>query len=212
MYFYFFYTNTIYGGIMIKKFKFFLFIFLFSLITLNLIFSLNILKKKIIKDDILRLHVVANSNLLEDQIIKLKIYEKVNDYIQNIASKTNSKNELISKIIENKDKILEISNEQLTKSNKNYSSTLKVGSMYYDKKQSVFLDMEKGTYDSINITLGNGEGKNIWSLIMPNKEDMDNLSNLDTILPGISYIYKDNSNSKEKVYGFKILEMIKGLN
>lgn len=212
MYFYFFYTNTIYGGIMIKKFKFFLLIFLFSLITLNLIFSLNILKKKIIKDDILRLHVVANSNLLEDQIIKLKIYEKVNDYIQNIANKTNSKNELISKIIENKDEILEISNEQLTKSNKNYSSTLKVGSMYYDKKQSVFLDMEKGTYDSINITLGNGEGKNIWTLIMPNKEDMDNLSNLDTILPGISNIYKDNSNSKEKVYGFKILEMIKGLN
>lgn len=201
------YAKNIYGDIMKGKLKNTFLLFLFSVIALNLIITSNILNNKEKKEDILRLHVVANSNSTKDQIIKLKIYEKVNNYISNLSKIYNDKNIITRKVIDNKSIISGIINNVLTEENVNYGSTLKVGFMHYDKKESVLLDMQEGNYNSINITLGNGNGKNIWSLIMPSKEDMENISNLDTIIPGISNIYEKNNNTNEK-YCFKIVEII----
>ena len=66
-----------------------LLLFFFSIIILNtyLIISINIKEEK--KEDIYRLHVVANSNSIADQIIKLKVEAKVEDYLNTISHDEN---------------------------------------------------------------------------------------------------------------------------
>src|SRR5574344_1261120 len=142
---------------------------IFSFILLNTILCFNILKVNFISKDIVRFHVIANSNSIEDQIIKLKV-----------------KN--------NENKILQISNKTIKDSNKEYSSTLKVGKIKYDKKDDMLISMNKGTYDSACITIGEGNGKNIWSIIFPDKDTINNLKQLETIMPGISEIYDEDDN------------------
>lgn len=170
-----------------------LFIAIFSFILLNTLIGFNIFKTKYISKDILRLHVVANSNSIEDQITKLKIESKINDYISSIRYK--NKEELIEHIKNNKDTILNISNNTLKEDNKTYNSKIKIGKILYDKKQNMTLDMYAGTYDSVCLVLGDGAGKNIWSIIFPNEQTIDKIKELDTILPGISSIY-DPKNEK----------------
>ena len=170
-----------------------LFIAIFSFILLNTLIGVNIFKTKYISKDILRLHVVANSNSIEDQITKLKIESKINDYISSIRYK--NKEELIEHIKNNKDTILNISNNTLKEDNKTYNSKIKIGKILYDKKQNMTLDMYAGTYDSVCLVLGDGAGKNIWSIIFPNEQTIDKIKELDTILPGISSIY-DPKNEK----------------
>lgn len=170
-----------------------LFIAIFSFILLNTLIGFNIFKTKYISKDILRLHVVANSNSIEDQITKLKIESKINDYISSIRYK--NKEELIEKLKSNKDNILKLSDSTLKENNKIYTSKLKIGKISYDKKQSMTLDMYAGTYDSVCLVLGDGAGKNIWSIIFPNEQTIDKIKELDTILPGISSIY-DPKNEK----------------
>ena len=57
---------------------------IFSFILLNTLVAFNIYKTKFISKDIFRLHVVANSNSIEDQIIKLKAESKIKEYISNL--------------------------------------------------------------------------------------------------------------------------------
>jgi hypothetical protein len=96
-----------------------LFIAIFSFTILNTLIAFNIYKTKFISKDIVRLHVVANSNNIDDQITKLKVESKINDYISSLNSKT--KKELIENIKKNENKILDIANSTVKENNKTYS-------------------------------------------------------------------------------------------
>lgn len=203
-------------NILIPSFIIFLFILLNTLIVLN-IYTKETEKNN---SNILRLHVIANSNLVEDQIIKLKVYENITEYIKKLELENNiySKDEIISKVKENISDILTISDDTISKNNLSYRTSVNIGKMYYDKKQSVLLDMDKGNYDSIKIILGAGNGKNIWTLISPSENNLKNISNLNTIIPGIDKLYNDNNTNnpndekEEKIdYSIKIFEIYKNL-
>lgn len=203
-------------NILIPSFIIFLFILLNTLIVLN-IYTKETEKNN---SNILRLHVIANSNLVEDQIIKLKVYENITEYIKKLELENNiySKDEIISKVKENISDILTISDDTISKNNLSYRTSVNIGKMYYDKRQSVLLDMDKGNYDSIKIILGAGNGKNIWTLISPSEDNLKNISNLNTIIPGIDKLYNDNNTNnpndekEEKIdYSIKIFEIYKNL-
>ena len=172
-----------------------LFIAVLSLLILSIYISLGLYNKYIIKTSTFRLHVVSNSDSYEDKLIKTIISNDLEEYLNtslNISS-LSSKKEIIQTIDNNKEIILENVNSKLKENNVNYTATLKLGSIYYnEKKENLFYTMEKGTYDSLQIVLGDGNGKNFWNLIFPNKENIDKLKDLNTILPNISNIYDDN--------------------
>lgn len=183
-----------------------IYIFIFSFIILNLYIGIKFLIKQNYINNFVRLHIVANSNSIDDQIDKFKVSEKITNYIDTLNLPSNITNEEIMSILNTK------SNELLTIANStsNYNSTLKIGTIHYDKKQNVICDMPSGNYDSVQVILGNGEGKNIWSFISPNEENIQNIQSYESIFPGISKLY-DNNNTTEKDYSFKVIEIIKNI-
>lgn len=192
------------------KNKLHIFIFLFSFIVLNLYIGAKISKKINYQDNFIRLHVVANSNNISDQIEKLKISEKINQYINSLnITKNTSKEEILATLNKNSNEILKIAND-----NSNYTSTLKIGKIQYEEKQSITYDMPSGTYNSVQLILGKGEGKNIWSFILPTEDCIENIKNFETILPGISDIYTTDTNLTEEseiTYSIKIVEVLKSI-
>jgi len=146
-----------------------LYLFIFSVILLNIliIFSSYSTKKK--QDNYFRLHVVANSNLIDDQIVKLNVSKKIKNYLNTLLKNNNSTNKDNSKeiITENIDKIIEIANSEIKMNNEDYTSYVNIGKIYYDEKHSDNIHMDKGIYDSIQVVLGEGKGENFWSLIFP---------------------------------------------
>lgn len=193
----------------------FFILLLFIILNITIIFNLYFKKEE--KEDILRLHVVANSNNLNDQITKLKVNEKIKDYFANLqANEKLSKSDIINLAKSNSSDIINIANSVIKENNLNYNASLNIGKIYYDKKESTLLDMEKGNYDSIKVILGNGNGKNIWSLIEPNKENLEKLKGLESILPRINQIYdakkdEENEENEDVSYSFKIFEILKYL-
>ena len=146
-----------------------IYIFTFCLILLNILIIFNCYKAKNKQDNYFRLHVVANSNSIDDQITKLNVSKKINNYISYLfdSNKTYSKNDTKNIIIENIDNILDIANSEIKMCNEDYSSYANIGKISYDKKYSAVIDMDKGVYDSVQIVLGNGKGENFWSIIFP---------------------------------------------
>lgn len=184
------------------------FFILLLFIIVNITIINNIYTKDFKNSNLFRLHIVANSNSLEDQIIKLKVNEKITNYIDNLSKQENIS---INNIKDNIEEILTISNNTLKQNNIPYNASLKLGKINYEKKQSIILDMENGRYESIQIILGDGNGKNIWTLISPSQENLYKIKELNTILPGINSLYKFNETEKlnTKEYTFKLVELVK---
>ena len=179
-----------------------------SFILLNIYITYNIYNESKIKAEILRLHVVANSNSVSDQITKLKVNENIQNYLASLNLENLSSNEIISILKHNSDKILDIANQTIKNDNKNYTCTMQIGNIMYDKKEDALNTMEEGIYTSSKIILGKGEGKNIWSFICPNKENISKLQNYESIMPGISKIYSNNNTNYDNIsYKSKILEI-----
>jgi len=185
---------------------------IFSVILLSLYTSIGLYNKNKTINNSFRLHVVSNSNNIEDQIIKLKIVDKVENYLNTLLNKENiTKQEVYTTIYKNMDEILLISNNELKQNNMDYISTAKLGKINYEKKENIYTTMDNGSYDSVQILLGKAEGKNYWNLIFPSKENIKKLEGLENILPGISDIYEDENNEEKSInksYSFKFLEVI----
>ena len=188
-----------------KKINKVAFIAIFSFIILNIYIGIKLYEKNEITDNIIRLHVVANSNDTKDQIEKLKVHSKIQEYINNLNIKEEN---ILDYLKNNSNDILNIVNSTLSNDNINYDSYIKIGKINYEEKQSVTEDMPSGSYNSMQIILGKGEGKNIWSFIFPNEENIKKLENYNTILPKLSNIYEDNNYTKENVeIEFKAVEI-----
>ncbi|MCX8074238.1 MAG: stage II sporulation protein R [Clostridia bacterium] len=199
-----------------KKISLPLFVCILSIILLNTYIVLSIYSQKKVAKNSFRLHIVANSNNTNDQIIKLKISEKVQNYIDSLTKNTDTKQDAINVISSNIQNILKITNNDLKSQNVSYTAYAKMGNIFYDEKLNENIIMPMGTYDSLQIVLGDGGGKNFWSLIFPNEQNIDKLKEYETFLPGISKIYNserlDNTeNSTEVTYSFKVLELFENL-
>lgn len=155
-----------------KKIPFYLFILTLTL--LNIFLLLNSIYAKNNQNEYFRLHVVANSNSIDDQIIKLNVVKKINNYLSSLYNTTNystsdlAKKDNAKKVIEdNVNNILEVANNELVNQDASYNCYAKIGKISYEEKYSDDINMNEGIYDSIQIILGNGEGENFWSLIFP---------------------------------------------
>lgn len=136
---------------------------------LNILIIYSSYKLNLNQNNYFRLHIVANSNSIDDQIVKLNVSKKITSYLESLTKKNNIKTKANSKkvIINNIDQIIEIANNEVKQNNKDYSSCVNIGKIYYEEKHSDILNMDKGIYDSIQIVLGEGKGENFWSLIFP---------------------------------------------
>lgn len=178
---------------------------LFSFIILNCLITYTIYNSKQKNNDIFRLHIVANSNSVTDQLVKLKVNENIQNYISTLNLDNLDNEKVIDILKNNSDNILEIANTTLEKNNKEYTANLQIGKILYEEKDSTLIHMQKGVYNSAKIILGSGSGKNIWSFISPNKENISKIKKYETIMPGISNIYNENEQIN---YSSKILELL----
>ena len=120
-----------------------------------------------LRENVLRLHIIANSNSEYDQQLKLEIRDRILENSRKIFG--DSKN-IEEAIISAENSILEI--EQIAKSviaekNLNYNITVSVEDNYFETREYENFTLPAGTYKSLVIRVGKAEGKNWWCVIFP---------------------------------------------
>jgi len=115
----------------------------------------------LIPDLAIRIRVIASSNDLEDQEIKSKVKNEVNNLLfsrlDNINNYKKAK-EIISKSIIDVENIV----------NK-YTNEYEVsyGENYFPSKKYKGVKYKEGNYESLVIKLGNAKGHNFWCVLFP---------------------------------------------
>lgn len=170
-------------------------IFFISLLLLNisLVYAINTNKSN---DKYFRIHVVANSDSIDDQLLKYTLSKQVNEYVTQLTKHCKTKAECKETIQKNVQNILKLCDKTLKVNNSNYNITAYIGKQLYEEKQMDSVHMTAGIYDSLKLVIGNGNGQNWWSLIYPT-----------TILDNIEY----EAFSEDITYSFGIIQFIKNM-
>ena len=121
----------------------------------------------VIPDESIRFRIIANSNSTNDQYVKIKVKDVLEKEVTNDL-KTSNTIETSRIIIEkNMDKYKNKVKETLEDLNYNTTFTINFGDNYFPEKEYKDVIYEDGIYESLVVTLGNGEGENWWCVLFP---------------------------------------------
>lgn len=120
-----------------------------------------------IPDEAIRIRVIANSNSLYDQEMKLKVSDNLQTEIYDLLKNADSivsARKIIKDNISNLDKKVR---QTLDKNNYNISYNLNFGKNYFPKKDFKGITYDAGYYESVVVSLGKAEGDNWWCVLFP---------------------------------------------
>ena len=120
-----------------------------------------------LQNDLIRLHVVANSDTEEDQNIKLKVKDAIVSYLQPKMDKFTDKEEATAFLQENIAELEKIANQVLSELGQNMSATVTFAREAFNTREYETFKLPAGVYDSLRIQIGEGEGENWWCVAFP---------------------------------------------
>lgn len=120
-----------------------------------------------LRNNVLRLHIIANSDSKEDQALKLKIRDRI---LENSIIMFDDVIDIESafKVTKEKlDDIEELANEVIKEEGFPYKATAEIGKSYFETREYDDFTLPAGEYNSLIIRLGKSSGKNWWCVIFP---------------------------------------------
>lgn len=119
------------------------------------------------KENLIRLHVLANSNLPSDQNLKLLVRDAVLAETRDLFGEAETKEEAQLLIVENRDRIEMAAKEVIAAAGYDYAVTLAVGHFQFPEKAYGTLILPEGCYDALQIKIGAAKGDNWWCVLFP---------------------------------------------
>lgn len=121
-----------------------------------------------IAGEILRFHILANSDRKEDQETKLYVRDEIAAYMKELLKDASDREEA-EHIIENHlESICKKAQEVLPGKVKNRHVRAEIATDYFPEKEYGDCSFPAGEYRALRITLGEGKGHNWWCVVYPN--------------------------------------------
>lgn len=120
-----------------------------------------------LSQNLVRLHVVANSDSEVDQALKLKVRDAIIDFMKNKLADSKNISETRVIINNNLKSIEEVSNEVIRKNNSSYDVKATMGNYDFPTKTYGDIALPAGEYQALKVVIGNGAGANWWCVLFP---------------------------------------------
>lgn len=118
-------------------------------------------------NEVLRLHIPANSDSSEDQEIKLRLRDKLLEEYGGELSGCGGLEEAEEKVERLLPDIERTANEFLQENGFSYGARAELADMWFSTREYDRLILPAGDYKALRVTLGSGEGHNWWCVIFP---------------------------------------------
>lgn len=148
-----------------KKILFFILVIIFIIMYINVNASSDY--DIVIPDASIRVRVVANSNNLYDQSMKMKVKKYIEDNVMNeLVNVDNIENARY--VIKNSISDIESGIDKIFKDNDyNMGYKISYGDNYFPEKDYKGVHYEDGEYESVVVIIGEGNGDNWWCCLFP---------------------------------------------
>ncbi|HHV62297.1 MAG TPA: stage II sporulation protein R [Firmicutes bacterium] len=118
-------------------------------------------------DNLVRLHIIANSDSAEDQALKLKVRDVILDMTRQVLKGVTSKEEAELILQENLPALQEAAQAYVRNHGKSYRVTAEIGRFRFPRRTYGDVVVPAGDYDALRIILGEGRGHNWWCVLFP---------------------------------------------
>lgn len=118
-------------------------------------------------DQLLRLHVIANSNSPGDQLLKREVRNEIikegTKIFQGLNNPENAK-EVVEANLKN---LTQVAAQKIREEGYNYKVNLKIGDYNFPTRSYNNLTLAAGNYEALRIIIGSGQGANWWCVLFP---------------------------------------------
>ena len=158
-----------------------------------------------LRQNVLRLHIIANSDSETDQALKLKVRDEILTQSGELFESSENISDAVIKTNEALPIIEQTVISCLIKNGAEYTGSATVKDTYFETREYDTFTLPAGTYNSLVVTLGEGEGKNWWCVIFPEVcLPLGNTDFTDTTTEKTAEIAENPSKYKMK---FKVVEI-----
>ncbi|CDG02677.1 Putative Stage II sporulation protein R [Clostridium chauvoei JF4335] len=170
-----------------------------------------------VADEIIRFHVIANSDSDEDQALKLKIRDKVVEYASTKVSGCKTLDDARKEILNNQKAMEDIARAVIKENGYNYEVTSMLSRENFPDKMYGDLVFPQGEYEAFRILIGKASGQNWWCVMFPplcfvdGTKDAITTNKTEEKLEELMDEAKAKKDEEKKVqFKFKLLESLKG--
>jgi len=123
--------------------------------------------KQVLQEELIRFHVIANSDKEADQAVKLQVRDAVLASICSDLEKLSDVKAAKAYLSENLPKIQTIANRTLKRAGFDDQAVVSLCKEAFDTRHYDTFSLPAGIYESLKIVIGNGEGHNWWCVAFP---------------------------------------------
>ena len=120
-----------------------------------------------LSDSVFRLHIIANSDSSADQELKLKVRDKIIEYMNTLTSNSSDKKDVISIVNNHLDSFKEIALNTIKENGYNYDVNIEIGNFHFPTKSYGDISFPASNYDALKIEIGDAIGQNWWCVLFP---------------------------------------------
>lgn len=120
-----------------------------------------------VTQDVLRLHVLANSDTVSDQQLKLKVRDAVLEEGKDIFAGELNVNNAEKKIALEKSRLITAAKKTIHENSKDYDVDVFVTNEYFTTRSYGNVTLPAGRYKAVKVTIGEGAGHNWWCVMFP---------------------------------------------
>lgn len=118
-------------------------------------------------ENILRLHVVANSDSEEDQALKLAVRDAVLSEAGKYCSAASTLEEANFQVCTHLEAITQAAQKVIARQGAGDRASAQVTEMYFPTKSYENFTLPAGRYRALRVTIGEGAGRNWWCVVFP---------------------------------------------
>lgn len=120
-----------------------------------------------LENEVLRMHILANSDSEEDQQLKIKVRDELLEHSEEIFGECSTLDEMKNTAEEKLDYINDIVLGVIDENGFDYGAQSSLVNMEFDDRVYGDLTMPAGNYDALRITIGEAQGHNWWCVMYP---------------------------------------------
>ena len=167
-----------------------------------------------VKEDVVRLHILANSDSEADQKVKLKVRDALLETNASILSDGVTKENAKEHFEKSKYILLRTAKNVLIENGFDYNVKITLQKEYFETRNYDKLTFPAGQYTALKVILGEGDGKNWWCVMFPPLciPSADGIKTNENTANYLTQSGEKIVNGGEKyIVKFKILEIYEGL-
>lgn len=123
--------------------------------------------RKVLNENLIRLHVVGASDSEEDQLVKLKVRDAIVSALSETMEKLPTAQEAKEYLSARLSDLEVIANAVLEESGFAEKAKVTLGKESFLTRVYDTFSLPAGVYESLRVTIGEGEGKNWWCVVFP---------------------------------------------